>query len=151
LAQSSEERIDAFLAALPSSIRKSLTGQSLTWKELRAVTRKGWLERYGQAHEEYLELLRQCPSRLRAYRKQQVDFTLSLLPPSPRGAPREDIPAQEAQVLQQKGLSESKIARKLNRMFPNRTDKKGNTKPFTPEGVRKLLQRRRRSVKPDKN
>jgi hypothetical protein len=102
-----------------------------------------WPELYGEADDEYLELLRQCPERLRDYRKSAekrgAKSALFGVPSIAAGAPRKDWLAQECWKLLQAGLSQLEIARELNLRHPNLKDKKGNPRPVTKEVVRKQL------------
>jgi hypothetical protein len=149
-----EKRTEDFLDRQLSWVRKSLHGQPLSWEEMSALQQPGAFEILGKARDEYLQLLRQCPARLREYRKLQrklgAKSALSDVPSVRSGAPRQDSIAQEAAELQYAGMSQPKIARALNLSHPNRKDSKGNKRPFTAEAVRKILARLRRETTPDK-
>jgi len=150
-----EKRIESFLAQQPSWARKALHGQNLSLEEMSALLQPDGYEILGKVRDEYLQLLQQCPAKLREYRKLQRKlggeaalFGLPLVPP---GAPRQDTFAQEAAELERAGMSQPKIALTLNRRYPNRKDCKGHKHPFTAEAVRKMLRRRRReTTTPDK-
>jgi len=149
------DECEKFLKRQPTWIRALLTDQYDS-PELRArMARPGGFDipAYCRALDEYEELLRRCPRHLREYRKQQAkrakENALAFLPSVKLGRPPEDSLAQEAKELEGARLSQSKIARELNRRHPNRRDSKGNPSPLTAEAVRKMLARRRRPT-PDK-
>ena len=146
--------VEEFLARQPSWRRKFLQGDNvLTPAERGEMTKGNWPEIYGDARDQYLELLKRHPNKLREYRKLQkkvaLESALWLMPSLKPGAPRLDALALEASELEQSGLTQGDIAVSLNRKYPERQDRKGNKKPFTEESVRKLLKRRRASM-PDK-
>ncbi len=146
--------VEEFLARQPSWLRKFLQGDNvLTPAERGEMTKGNWPEIYGDARDQYLELLKRHPNKLREYRKLQkkvaLESALWLMPSLKPGAPRLDALALEASELEQSGLTQGDIAVSLNRKYPERQDRKGNKKPFTEESVRKLLKRRRASM-PDK-
>ena len=60
-----EKRIEDFLDRQLSWVRKALHGQPLSWEEMSALQQAGGFETLGQAWDEYLQLLQQCPARLR--------------------------------------------------------------------------------------
>ena len=74
-----------------------------------------------QARDEYLELLKRCPAKLRAYReregKRAAEVALFDVPSLSVGAPRKDSRAAEAIGLRKAGLSWAKIAIELNRKY----------------------------------
>lgn len=74
-----------------------------------------------QARDEYLELLKRCPAKLRAYReregKRAAEVALFDVPSLSVGAPRKDSLAAEAIGLRKAGLSWAKIAIELNRKY----------------------------------
>ena len=140
----SEQRLAEFLAGKPSWLRKVLQHDyALTTEERAVMDSVNWPELYGEAHDEYLELLRQYPERLRDYRKSAekhgAKSALFGVPSIAAGAPRKDWLAQECWKLLQAGLSQLEIARELNLRHPNLKDKKGNPRPVTKEVVRKQL------------
>ncbi len=146
--------VEEFLARQASWLRKFLQGGNvLTPAERGEMTKGNWPEIYGDARDQYLELLKRHPNKLREYRKLQkkvaLESALWLMPSLKPGAPRLDALALEASELEQSGLTQGDIAVSLNRKYPERQDRKGNKKPFTEESVRKLLKRRRASM-PDK-
>jgi hypothetical protein len=112
--KSPEDELEEFLAGQPSWRRKLLLDDlSLSKEEASAATRSSWIE-VTKVHEEYLELLRRCPSKLREYRQRRIDNALSGVPLLPSGAPRKDGLAKEAAELRRSGLSWAKIALALN-------------------------------------
>jgi len=154
MGSSAEVNLEEFLARQSSWVRKCLHGDyAFTPDERADFLQSNWPEVLGQARDEYLELLKKCPERLREYRKLQkrlgADSALLGVPSLPPGAPRQDSLAREAGELERTGLSLPEIARSLNLKYPGRKDRKGNMKPHTAESVRKLLERRR-EIRPDK-
>jgi hypothetical protein len=146
-----EKEIEEFLCRQTSWVRKFLQGEyALTPEEQADFLRSDWPEVFGTANDEFLRLVKQCPAKLREYRKREVKTFLSRLPSVAPGAPRKDALAREARDLQQTGLSQPEIARTLNRKYPDLKDRKGNIRPITAEGVRKLLSSRRKGSTPDK-
>ena len=143
-----------FLARHPSWLRKVIQGDfDLTRDEQADMTQCNFPVVFGEANDAYIELLKRYPGRLREYRKLQkklaIESVLAQLPSVTAGRPREDTLAQEANELKQAGMSQSEIARELNRRYPGRIDRKGNLRAITAESVRKMLARRRGST-PDK-
>jgi hypothetical protein len=139
-----EQRLAEFLAVKPSWLRKVLQHDyALTTEEQAELASVNWPEVYGQALDEYFELLRECPARLREYRKgaekHGAQNALFGVPRVPEGAPRKEWLAQECWDLQQAGMSQPEIARELNLRHPNLKDKKGNPRPINEEVVRKQL------------
>jgi hypothetical protein len=147
---SDAREIEEFLARQPSWLRRILLGESV---ELSDFVSENWPEMIGAARDQYEELLKTHPDKLREYRDLQkrlaaesaVAFISALKP----GARRLDSFALEAKELEANGLTQADIAATLNERYPDRRDRKGNQKPFTEEGVRKLLGRRRTGP-PDK-
>jgi len=155
MGSASEDRLASFLARQPSWVRKSLQGDyALTPNERAEMLESDWPEVFGQAQDEYRELLRPCPAKLREYRKLQKrlasESALQSIPSVPLGAPRKDALAEEAMTLRLEGLSQNSIARKLNERHPNLADRAGNPRPITGEVVRKLLATRRQRIPPEK-
>jgi hypothetical protein len=151
--KSPEDQLEEFLARQLPWVRGTLQGDPPSSEAISALQLPGGFEILGKAQDEYLELLKRCPQKLREYRKLQkklaVESALRYVPSLQPGAPRLDALAQEARELEQAGLSQPDIARSLNRRFPERKDRKGNKKPLTAGAVRKLLERRRDET-PDK-
>jgi hypothetical protein len=147
--KSPEQELEQFLAQKPPWLRKAVQRLSLTDDEqVEMAGVASWPEEFGQAHDEYLQLLELCPDQLREYRiRAEKDGAASALfgvPRLPAGAPRKDWLAQECWEFQQAGMSQPEIARELNLRHPNLTDKKGNLRPITEEVVRKQLAARRK-------
>ena len=143
-----EKQIEEFLAAQPSWLRKFLQGEySLSAKENADMRGVNWTDAYGQARDEYLELLELSPRRLRDYRERErkrgAMSALLGVPSLKKGASRvDDAIVTEAREMEQAGTTQADIARFLNQKYPDREDHKGNKKTFTEESVRKLLKRR---------
>jgi hypothetical protein len=154
LASQKPKEEEEFLALKPSWVRKVLQGDfALTQDEQAEMAQANFPEVIGKAQDAYIELLEKYPKRFREYRKLQKklggESALYPLPKLRPGRPRQDSLAQEAAALEQTGLSQSEIARELNRRHPDRRDYKRNPYPVTAESVRKMLARRR-GVAPDK-
>ena len=132
--------IEEFLCRKPSWLRKFLKHDyALTRDEQAEMTRSNWPKIFGQARDEYLELLTRCPERLREYRKLEerlgAKSAIWGLPSVPQGAPRKDALAGEAIALKQAGWSYAKIARELNRRHGPDTTK--------PDAIRSLIRSRK--------
>jgi len=144
-----EKEIEDFLARQLQWVRRALRREPLSFEDMSALQQVGAFETLGEARDQYLVLLQQCPEKLRQYRDSEAEFALSQLPSLPSGRPREDRLALEATKLREAGFLPAAIARKLNDKYPDRTDRKGHMKPLTAGAVRKMLARRRQST-PDK-
>jgi hypothetical protein len=71
-ASAGEKHIEEFLSAKPSWLRKYLQGDySLSAEEQFEMRSVNWPEVYEQARDEYLEVLKRCPTRLRDYRERE--------------------------------------------------------------------------------
>ena len=152
--ESPERELEQFLAAQPSWLRKLLQADNaLSPEEQACLVQQDWPEIYGQALDKYVLLLGRCPAKLREYRELQkrhaAESAVAFLPALKPGARRLDSFALEAKELEASGLTQADIAAELNKRHPDRRDRKGHKKPFTEEGVRKLLGRRR-AQPPDK-
>ena len=150
-----EQELEEYLARQSTWVRKFLQGDfALTRSERADMLQSNWPEVYGKAQDEYLELLKKFPEKLREYRKLQkrlgTESALWGVPSLPPGAPRKDLLAQEALELQQRGMSQTSIASILNERHPNLTDRKGNPRPITSEVVRKMLASRKHESPPEK-
>ena len=82
-----------FLAEKPSWLRKCLQGNNtLTPEEKSEMGRCNWLEVSLQAEDEYLEVLKRYPEKLKAYREREAKSAaktrLLTIPSVPAGAPR---------------------------------------------------------------
>jgi hypothetical protein len=147
-----EDELEDFLTRQPSWVREILRGEYSS-QATSAWLQPGGFELLGKAEDEYVELLKRYPAKLREYRKRMATIAkegaLSRLPSVPPGRPREKRLAREAEELAHTGLSQTKIAYELNRRHPDRRDNNGHLKPVTPEAVRKMLQRVREKA-PDK-
>jgi hypothetical protein len=145
---------EEFLVRQPDSVRKRLLGVGLSEGERREMLQSDWPDIFGNARDEYLQLLVRFPARLREYRKRQqkeaAKIAVLSLPSVPSGAPRKDSLAQEALTLKQSGLSHSAIARELNKRHPDLKDRNQNRRSISSEVVRKLLASRRLRTPPDK-
>jgi hypothetical protein len=138
---------EEFLAQQPSWVSKILQGDyDLNAVEREEMIRADWPNIVGDAKDQYLEILRRNPKKLREYRELQkklaAESALRNLPSLRPGPHRLDAIASEAKQLEQAGFTQAEIALSLSRKYPDRKDRKGNTKLFTAEGVRKLLKRR---------
>jgi hypothetical protein len=152
--KSPEQACEEYLSAKPSWLRKVLQcDYALTPEENAGMATVNWPEVYGQARDEYLELLRQCPDRLQEYRKllkkQGAESAVVGVPSVPAGARRKDWLALEARELEQAGMSQPEIAAELNRRHPDLTDRKGNPRPITAEVVRHQLKTLRHRTSPE--
>jgi len=154
--RSAEIAIDEFLAQQCSWVRKFLQGNyALTPEERADYVQSNWPEIFGQAQDEYRELLKACPERLREYRALQkklgAENGLCDVPAMPLGSPRKVSRAREIKELRQGGMSQSAIAREMNKRHPNLTDRMGNPRPITKEVVRKVLNPNRRREPAEKS
>jgi hypothetical protein len=108
---------------------------NLSKEEATAATRSSWIE-LAKLQEQYLELLKRCPAKLREYRRRRMENALLGVPSVPSGAPRKDALAREALDLQlREKLSYAQIAIRLNGKYGEGTT--------TPQAVRKLIKRQR--------
>jgi hypothetical protein len=151
--KSPEQELDEFLRTAPSCLRDMFRFESMSPKE-QAEWRSAFywwrLVSSWQDRREFEELLKSLRPRWREYCKRVRELARLGLPSARPGRQREDALAEEAEQLERAGLSQSKIARELNRRHPNRKDSKGNPKPLTPDAVRKKLTSRRGTT-PDKS
>src|ERR1700688_1874742 len=122
---------------LPDCVRKALLYCPMSAQEL--------LDSLQSPHKE-LELrpqleaiLRRIPTKWDDYRKSAKQHRgmlaegMGLLPPKGRaGAPRKDEQAEQATLLQQRGMTYPQIAAELNKTL-------GKEKQTTPDAIRKLL------------
>ena len=88
-----EKEIDDFLAAQSSWIRKVLQGDyALTHEEQTQMTLDNFPGIFNEAEEQYLELLKRHPAKLKEYREREAaraaQDVLRSLPQLPVGAPR---------------------------------------------------------------
>lgn len=135
-----EIAIEEFLSRQPSWLRKVLQHDyALTPSEQADKARSDWPAIFGQARDEYLELLKGSPEKLREYRKLEEkgagESALRGLPSVPPGAPRKDGLASEAVALQQRGWSYARIATELNRRYGSDTTNR--------EAIRGLIRSRK--------
>jgi hypothetical protein len=139
---SAEKDIQEFLARQSPWIRNLLQGEGLSRDDMQALIQQpGAFDIFFQAEDEYINLLKRCPSKLKEYRRRKVDeavrSALSRLPQVPSGAPRKDWLAEEALELNRAGLSYGKVAIELNRRHgPNTTNA---------EAIRALIRSRKQS------
>jgi len=119
-----------------------------------ALLEPGGFEIRLQSWNKYLELLRDCPERLREVRKLESRLAskvmLSSLPAVPPGAPVKQSRKNEISELHQRGLNHRQIAEELNRRYPDLRDRKGNLRPITKEVVAKDLASLRKQRPPEK-
>jgi hypothetical protein len=142
--KSPEQQLAEFLAAKPSWLRKIFQRHyDFTAEERKDMISANWILVYADAHDEFLELLAQCPDKLRDYRKLQrkigAETALIGVPSLPSGAPPKDWLKDEAWELHQTGMSHPAVAVELNKRHPDLKDAKGNPRPITAEVVRKHL------------
>lgn len=90
--KSPEDQLEEFLARQLPWVREILQEHPPSNEAISALQRPGGFEILGQAQDEYLEVLKRCPAKLREYRKRQAKIAakaaLSRLPSMPPGAPR---------------------------------------------------------------
>lgn len=129
LKSASETAIEEFLSRQLSYVRNYLQGFPLSWEDMLALQQRDSFDRLFQARDEYLELLKRCPAKLRAHRereaKRAAEVALFDVPSLPVGAPRKDSLAAEAIELRKAGLSWAKIAIELNRKYGTGTTTAG--------------------------
>lgn len=128
-----EKDIEEFLTRQPAWVRKYLLADyALTPDEYSDFLQSDWPEIFGQAEDEYLQLLHRCPAKLREYRERQAEIALSRIPSVPVGAPRKDGLAREAIDMQHReNLSYARIAIRLNAKYGAGTT--------TPGAIRQLM------------
>lgn len=146
-------RVDEFLAQQLPWVRKALRLE--IDEEVRtALLEPGGLKIRLESWNKYLELLRDCPERLREVRKLESRLAskvmLSSLPAVPPGAPAKEWREKEISELDQRGLNHRQIAEELNRRYPDLRDRKGNLRPTTKEVVAKVLAHLRKLESPEK-
>lgn len=148
--KSADERaIEGFLARQHPYVRDYLQGSPLSWEDMLALQEPEAFERFFQARDEYLELLKRCPAHLRDYRareaKRGAEAALSDVPSVPVGAPRKDPLAEEAIKLRKAGLSWAKIAIRLNCKYGSGTTTAGAVRQLVRyRDQRRALARRKR-------
>ena len=143
-----EKELKEFLAPLPAWMRRTIQEgfSSLTQAEILEWVNN--TEEVFRRTAEYERILQQIPSKWREYRKRlkgdarrtaqyEAQF---LVPKGKPGRPRKDDLAQEAQLLQRRGMKFPQIAGELNK-------KPGEDSKTTADAIRKLLKRR---SQPDK-
>jgi len=148
LSGSPEKELEEFLAPLPVWMRRTLQEgfPSLTQAEILEWANN--TEEIFRRKAEYERILEQIPAKWRGYRerlKREARRTAQyeaqfLVPKGKPGAPRKDELAQEAALLQLRGMKFPQIAGELNKRL-------GDDNKTTADAVRKLLKRR---AQPDK-
>jgi hypothetical protein len=149
--KSPEEKLEEFLAAQPSWLRKILQDDlSLTPDEQLAWNQSDswWKDGGAKVQEKYETILQRIPAKWREHWRRKRQNALEGLPSSRLGRPRKDALAEEAKQLRQAGKSPAEIAILL-RAKHTIMSKKGIRQP-TPDGIRKLLESRKDRSTPDK-
>jgi hypothetical protein len=125
--KSPEQDLEEFLAAKPSWLRKVLQlNFALTQQELLAWHQSDWWwqDTRGTVEEEYLRLLKQCPSQWNEYCKRRKENALRDLPSGVPGRPPKDALAWEATELKRR-LSYAKVSKQLNEKYGPGTTTEG--------------------------
>jgi hypothetical protein len=149
LLRNPEKELEEFLAPLPVWMRRTFQEgfPSLSQAEILEWAKN--FEEIFRRTSEYERILQQIPVKWREYRerlKREARRTARyeaqfLVPKGKPGAPRKDELAQEAALLQRRGMKFPQIAGELNKRL-------GEDNQTTADAVRKLLKRR---SQPDKS